>query len=132
MLKKVKKGKKDKKRKLGDAPSLTDAQIGILASLGMELKETSDSSPKKRKSLVDKKKKPCPVNDATWDKMLQEITTFKGKIGHTISPHSKPQLREWVQSAQIEYTKFTAGVTSALTTERVQALNAIRFQFDSM
>ncbi len=90
MLKKV---KKDKKRKLGDAPSLTDALIGILASLGMELKETSDSSPKKRKSLVDKKKKPCPVNDATWDKMLQEITTFKGKIGHTISPHSKPQLR---------------------------------------
>ncbi len=115
--------KKGKKRKLEVSP-LSEAQIGILKSVGLELKRPSVSSTKRRKASV--------MNDDTWNNMLQEITTFKGKTGHTVPPHGNPHLREWVQSVQAEYKKFTAGEESILTTERVQALNAIQFQFESM
>ena len=65
-----------------------------------------------------------------WDDMLGQLKEFKSNFGHCSVPQSyepNPKLGRWVHTQRSEFKKYNKGMTSKITMERVQQLDAIGF-----
>lgn len=71
------------------------------------------------------------TRSATWEQRLQELAHFKMKHGHFNVPYNEnSKLLVWVRCQRRQYKLYAAGAKSSLTTDRLNKLNSIGFDWD--
>jgi len=68
-----------------------------------------------------------------WHRRLQELTEFYDTFGHSNVPEDYAenyQLGQWVMNQRLLYKYYLAGLQSPLSPERIEALEAIGFQWN--
>ena len=65
-----------------------------------------------------------------WSERLVELREYNNKKGHCNVPQSQGPLGLWVKIQRSEYRKKKLGKQTALTDERVAALDALGFEWD--
>jgi hypothetical protein len=68
------------------------------------------------------------VQDFRWKQRYQELQEFAAQYNHTQVPVASA-LGVWTQNQRREYRRMQRGVNSTMTTERVEALNELQFQW---
>jgi hypothetical protein len=67
-----------------------------------------------------------------WEQRLQELATYKYVNGHTNVPRSNKPLGNWVKAQRQHYKLFfREGKNSQMTTERIESLNELDFEWSS-
>ena len=100
-----------------------------------EQKKRDEAAAAKEKKAKDRLQKLKNETDrlrkeADWEIMFCALSKYKKEVGDYNGPYSKEsQLGTWVHKQKLEFKKFEAGNKSKLSTEKVNMLKAIGFQF---
>ena len=69
--------------------------------------------------------------EQNWEDMLEELKEYKRQNRHCDVPQGTPPLCTWVRTQRQEYKKLQDGKTSAMTAERIAALDKIGFSWNA-
>jgi len=72
-----------------------------------------------------------PRNESQWNKHFNELKEYKEEYGHTNVSQSNKQLGLWVKKQRTEYKKFKKNGKSQITSERIELLESIDFEWVS-
>lgn len=75
-----------------------------------------------------------PYQNQQWDERLEDLKDFRSIHGHCSVPYdytSDPTLVRWVKRQRYQYKLYNEGQRSAMTEERIQALEAVGFVWDT-
>jgi len=70
-----------------------------------------------------------PRNESQWNKHFNELKEYKEEYGHTNVSQSNKQLGLWVKKQRTEYKKFKKNGKSQITSERIELLESIDFEW---
>ena len=72
-----------------------------------------------------------PQKGNSWEKRYQELCRYYECHQNTCLTHnSDASLLRWIQRQRLEYKRFKKGEKSYLTNDRIEKLEALRFEFD--
>ena len=108
-----------RRRDAGEHTPLTDERTAVLNAIGFEW----DGTEAKRKNNT---------NDERWNERLGELREYKEKIGHCNVPASQGPLGQWVTTQRSLHKKRNKGEQTALTDERVAALDVLGFEWNGI
>jgi len=145
------------KMEAGDQVALTKGRIKVLEGMGFEwvVEEEADAVPvddddyfaafaqeeaaeAAAPKYTGKTAAGFARNENAWNMRLDELNRYKAEHGHTnvawkgknqASDPNLAMLGKWVSKQRSEYRKLSSGKKSQITTERVQALDAIGFDW---
>ena len=144
------------KKQAGEDVILTDERINVLEGMGFEwvVEEEADAAPvddseffadfareeaaeASAPKYTGKGAAGFARNENAWNMRLEELRRYKEEWGHTnVAWKSKNQadaslsvLGKWVSKQRSEYRKLNSGKKSQITPERVQALDALGFDW---
>eukprot|EP00980_Cylindrotheca_fusiformis_P004796 scaffold1028_cov135-Cylindrotheca_fusiformis.AAC.6 len=69
-------------------------------------------------------------SDMTWERQYQELCSFRKKNGHChVLYRENPKLHGFVHRQRREYRRYLAGNSTSMTTERIERLSQIQFEW---
>lgn len=73
--------------------------------------------------------------EVSWQERLKEVQSFRKKYGHGFIPFSftpNPQLAIWAKCQRRQYKLYLQGKTAFISAERIEALEEVGFEWDSV
>ena len=84
---------------------------------------------KEKLQMLEELDFPWDLQQATWHWRYQQLCDFANTHGHCRVPADVPRLGIWVRNQRREYLRLERGEPSTMTTERLQLLERVGFEW---